>query len=430
MYLDKNTVVSDRKRPHRHAARALSKYTDVNEAEDVYDCRYHYPRYLTGLSKYEYRKKPEDAYPYYYYGYQTPPSRFEYTSYPRPRRENASSIRVDELNKNEYPTFTYYSPSLSPNTSPCCYSSPRISTPRQQRSTQTGYSQKKTVKTDITKVKTDRSATEADRVRAGIPKGYSLKHWNPEEDPIMLVGSVFDANSLGKWIYDWTCYYHGAKSPTCEVAADLWLSLIKLADYIKRAEEGIARVCCSESKDVIRDFLESGDRIFERFKKLLKVCEQSMRTAAIEIQKTNSKTQDFKKQDNAVRTRRDPDTQEDRPKHVEISMEPSAVEPSKVESSKAETSTERPTKATKKPGQKITAMGLQSSIAFVQTMFGPDQELERTEKLMMAMRLWKMRFDANCKDILQLPEVCVAGLGRPSKPFKQKTVVVERLAVV
>src|SRR5690349_8878367 len=46
-------------------------------------------------------------------------------------------------------------------------------------------------------------ATEADAIKHKIPAGYSLKNWDPAEEPIMLLGSVFDANSLGKWIYDW-----------------------------------------------------------------------------------------------------------------------------------------------------------------------------------------------------------------------------------
>jgi hypothetical protein len=45
-------------------------------------------------------------------------------------------------------------------------------------------------------------ATEADARKYGIPPGYSLKNWDPTEEPIMLLGSVFDANSLGKWIYN------------------------------------------------------------------------------------------------------------------------------------------------------------------------------------------------------------------------------------
>ncbi len=44
----------------------------------------------------------------------------------------------------------------------------------------------------------------------------------------MLLGSVFDANSLGKWIYDWTVFRHGSTSPIAGVAGDMWLLLIQL----------------------------------------------------------------------------------------------------------------------------------------------------------------------------------------------------------
>jgi hypothetical protein len=63
-------------------------------------------------------------------------------------------------------------------------------------------------------------ATEEDARRAGIPAGYSYENWDPTEEPIMLLGSVFDANSLGKWIrldclLSWTCHpYHRDGSRT------------------------------------------------------------------------------------------------------------------------------------------------------------------------------------------------------------------------
>lgn len=50
-----------------------------------------------------------------------------------------------------------------------------------------------------------REATEADATKHRIPKGYSLKNWDPTEEPILLLGSVFDANSLGKWILTGLC---------------------------------------------------------------------------------------------------------------------------------------------------------------------------------------------------------------------------------
>lgn len=182
------------------------------------------------------------------------------------------------------------------------------------------------------------TATELDAERAGIPAGYSIKNWDPTEAPIVLLGSVFDANSLGKWIYDWTVFHHGASTPMADVAGDLWLLLIKLAGKVKRADECLPRIQRVEAQEVVEDFLESGDRLWTRFKKLLKACELYMWKAA------------------------------------------------KRESGKAQVS-----------------MGRNAGCEFVESIFGRDRELENTEKLMNSIRLWNMRFDANCEDILRLP---------------------------
>ncbi|OJJ37357.1 hypothetical protein ASPWEDRAFT_107789 [Aspergillus wentii DTO 134E9] len=180
-------------------------------------------------------------------------------------------------------------------------------------------------------------ATEEDAVRAGIPEGYSTKNWDPTEAPIILLGSVFDANSLGKWIYDWTVFYHGASTPMADVAGDLWLLLIKLAGKVKRADECVNRIQRIESQEIVADFLESGERLWGRFKKLLKACEHFM------------------------------------------------------------------WKAAKREGGKTVSMGKNAGCEFVESLFGRDRELENTEKLMNSIRLWNMRFDANCEDILRKP---------------------------
>lgn len=182
------------------------------------------------------------------------------------------------------------------------------------------------------------TATDADAEQAGIPPGYSIKNWDPTEAPVILLGSVFDANSLGKWIYDWTVFHHGAQTPMADVAGDLWLLLIKLAGKVKRADECLPRIQRVEAQEVVEDFLESGDRLWNRFKKLLKACELYMWKAA------------------------------------------------KRESGKASVS-----------------MGRNAGCEFVESIFGRDRELENTEKLMNSIRLWNMRFDANCEDILRRP---------------------------
>jgi hypothetical protein len=184
-----------------------------------------------------------------------------------------------------------------------------------------------------------RKATEADARKAGIPAGYSYKNWDPNEEPITLLGSVFDANSLGKWIYDWTVYYYGPATPMSDVAGDLWLLLIQLAGKVKRADEAIELIRQEESRELVEDFLESGERLWVRFKKLLKVCEEYMWKAAQR------------------------ETGDKRPHH----------------------------------------MGRNSGCEFVDSIFGRDRELDKTEKLMSAIRLWSMRFDANCDEILRNP---------------------------
>ena len=181
-------------------------------------------------------------------------------------------------------------------------------------------------------------ATAADAERHNIPAGYQLKNWDPTEEPILLLGSVFDANSLGKWIYDWTVYHHKPASPLTEVAGELWLLLIKFAGKLKRAEEGLPRVLKEKYRETIKDFIASGIRVFDKLQRLLKECEAFMWDAA-------------KKGKDASR--------------------------GKVQ------------------------MGEKSGIEFVKSIFGRDRKLEKTEALMTSIRLWNMRFDANCEDILR-----------------------------
>ena len=127
---------------------------------------------------------------------------------------------------------------------------------------------------------TPQQATEQDAIRAGIPAGYSIKHWDPSELPIILLGSVFDANSLGKWIYDWTVFHHSASKPIADIAGELWLLLIKLAGKMKRANECIDRVRDEDKRETVEDFIVSGKRLWEKFKALLKECEHYMLKAA------------------------------------------------------------------------------------------------------------------------------------------------------
>lgn len=178
-----------------------------------------------------------------------------------------------------------------------------------------------------------RPVTAQDRAEAGIPAGYSTKNWDPAEDPIFLLGSVFDANSLGKWIYDWTVYRHGPETVALDVAGDLWLALIALSGKMRQAEHLLRRKSNGAKRKVIEDFLDDGDELWDRFRTLLRRCEKSMMRVA----------------------RRDRDT-----------------------------------------GQ-VVSMGASSGCEFVDHIFGDGRGLEETQDLIDSMVSWDKRFDFTFK---------------------------------
>ncbi|MCJ1401405.1 hypothetical protein MMC11_004618 [Xylographa trunciseda] len=92
---------------------------------------------------------------------------------------------------------------------------------KQEELVSSTYKARKT--TYFTGLRKNTTATSA------VPVGYSIKNWDPTEEPVLLLGSTFDANSLGKWIYDWTVYYNGLNVSAEGPASGLWPLLFGLA---------------------------------------------------------------------------------------------------------------------------------------------------------------------------------------------------------
>lgn len=342
-------------------------------------------------------------------------------------------------------------------------------TPRRRRTGSSTPQQPSSSRPSTTKKQPppSRKATEEDIRKHRIPPGYSLKNWDPEEEPIMLLGSVFDSNSLGKWIYDWTVYCHGPATPIADMAGELWLLLIQLSGKAKRAEECLPRIRKEENREMIEDFIESRERLFDKLKKLLKACEIPMlRAGRKETRKKKAKDVIFDQFSESV-VLRDPDTEKpgdksgqsaqpeiasvtpvitpgsepddhaddsDRTVKGSVMTEPVAKETTTTETAqKATTTAETTTKEVdewanfgQKPkvltskketaslptskSQSATAekdstpqLGKNAGKEFVDSIFGRDRHLEQTEKFMSSVRLWSLRFDANCEDILRRP---------------------------
>lgn len=165
-----------------------------------------------------------------------------------------------------------------------------------------------------------------------IPTGYSVEFWDPDEEPVLLFATVFDANSLGRWIYDWAGFFYGYASPLAEVAGDLWVLLLELSYKIKQAEDFVNGNCSASARNTLEEYLDSGERIWQRFNQLLQICEQHARKA----------------------TRRE------------------AGSDSRV------------------------TVDRNQGLAFVECMFDQVLELSTTEEVMQCIRYWLLRYNANC----------------------------------
>ena len=219
---------------------------------------------------------------------QTPPPRIivdtsdeaddsQFYTYIKPRASHTKNKHGDPD-----PRFSY----------PQVYDDSSDSQPQRSRARRSSYSSKQQSPPVASKPKAKpvvrQVATPADAVRARIPAGYSTKNWDPTEEPIFLLGSVFDAYSLGKWIFDWTAFHHGAKTPLGEMAGDLWLLLINLGGKMKRTNECRPRIRGRDNRHMVDDFLKSGDRLWIRLEELLRACEGFMMKVAKKSGSTGS----------------------------------------------------------------------------------------------------------------------------------------------
>lgn len=187
--------------------------------------------------------------------------------------------------------------------------------------------------------KRPRVATHADVRRWDLPaycEKYSLKNWDPEEEPLTLLGSVFDANALGKWIFDWTVFHHGAGSPMADEAGNLWLLLIELTSKRKRAEAALPRIRRRKRRETVREMLDESDELWQRLDALLAKCEHYMWKHA-------------KRQN---------------------------------------------------PASKTTTFGSNSGCEFVDSIFGRDRELETTQKLTNDITWWTREFNEYAEEIV------------------------------
>ncbi len=118
---------------------------------------------------------------------------------------------------------------------------------------------------------------KAAAVSHGIPNGYALQLWDPDERPVIVAGTVFDANSFGKWLFDWTVHRLGSgRAPIAEMCGQLWLLLIQFCASWSRAEGGADGVSDEVDREMVMEFIEAGDRVWSRFTGIVDRCADRM----------------------------------------------------------------------------------------------------------------------------------------------------------
>lgn len=94
--------------------------------------------------------------------------------------------------------------------------------------------------------------------------------------------AVFDANSLGKWIYGWARHRYEADAPEIKASGELWLLIMLMARKLRVSKKfisesvGIESVKQGEDKEMVEDFIENGEHVMEKLQKHLEKCGKSM----------------------------------------------------------------------------------------------------------------------------------------------------------
>lgn len=119
-----------------------------------------------------------------------------------------------------------------------------------------------------------REPTVADAKKHHIAPGRCLKHWDPDEEPILLLASIFDANSLGKWVVDQTARIYGEHDEMTDLAADFWFEHIKLGGQLKHAKSRLPQIVDAGKRQRVKEFITLGDKLVDKLGEILKKCEQ------------------------------------------------------------------------------------------------------------------------------------------------------------
>ncbi|KAG8159097.1 hypothetical protein KVR01_010758 [Diaporthe batatas] len=119
-----------------------------------------------------------------------------------------------------------------------------------------------------------REPTLADARKHHIAPGRCLKHWDPDKEPILLLTSVFDTFSLGKWALGQTARIYGEQDEMTDLATEFWLEHRDLGTNIKHAKSHLPQITDPGTHERVSQSITSGGQLVNQLGEVLKRCEQ------------------------------------------------------------------------------------------------------------------------------------------------------------
>lgn len=134
-------------------------------------------------------------------------------------------------------------------------------------------------------------ATPSDALRYSIdPYSYCLKHWDPREAPIQLVGSIFDMGSLSEWAHENVCAYnrlHASRVTLGSQPNHIETKIERLKGLLTSFQRNLALVqkslpqASGSQGDKLRSFVKHCEKTPKQFQKFVDGGEKRVLSARI-----------------------------------------------------------------------------------------------------------------------------------------------------
>ncbi|KAI1498586.1 hypothetical protein F5X99DRAFT_411880 [Biscogniauxia marginata] len=100
-----------------------------------------------------------------------------------------------------------------------------------------------------------------------VPEWYYFKYWDGENRPFVLWASVFDAKSLGEWIYNWTFYYYRDEEKTLTAVRQFQTAFAQLDRNVAKVRKWSIGM-----QEDTKGFIKRGIVILDDIESLVKFC--------------------------------------------------------------------------------------------------------------------------------------------------------------